>query len=216
MGLALLIPQLHLLMQRPWLTRDEYLRVVDAQSMLDQARAEAQRIVKEAADQAEAVRDAAHEQGLAEGRAAAAGELASAAAGASRVLLQLRPAIARTVAGTLHEVLDDLPPEKVYAAALRRASRMVRGESFMTLRVPPGKEAAAAQAVASLTQELGWEGKVDLRADATLPDHACVLESAAGKVSCGMDVQLRAVAQAVEREVAALAAFTEEPHAARR
>lgn len=204
MGLAVLIPELRLVATRPWLKRDDYLQVVQAREVIVLARQEAARIVAEAAREARALKDAAREEAREAGRADVSREIASAAMRATRVMLQLRSVIAGLVARTFRGVLDDMPAEKVYALALRRASRIVREESFITLRVPPGREAAANAALEQLLAELGWEGKVSLHADPALPDHACVLESAAGQVSCGMDIQLEAIAAAVQREVGRL------------
>ena len=89
---------------------------------------------------------------------------------------------------------------------MRKAAKVVRGEAFLRLRVPPEQELAARAALATVTERGVLEGAVEVVADPGLPDLACVLESEAGVVSAGLDVQLAAVNAAVVRELGRLAA----------
>jgi len=209
MGLALLLNEgeLALLSQgRSWLKAAEYSRLLQAQDVLLAARQEAQRMRLDAASEAVVTLRRAHEQGLAEGRAEAAEQLAALSLRSAQVLHRLETVIARAVMRALEEVVQEMPAQALYEAALRKAAKLVRGEAFLTLRVPTQREAAARDALARLLEEGGLPGAVELVADPALADHACVMESEAGVVSAGLDVQLAAIGRAVAGAVARLAA----------
>lgn len=206
MGLALLLNagELALAPERAWLKARDYAALLDAQGLLEAACVEAGRLKQQACDEAEAVRQAAREQGLKEGRAQAAAELAALSLRSARVLHRLEAAIARAVTATLGEMVQDLPADRLYESALRKAAKVVRGEAFLALRVPPSRESAARSALAALLDDGLLPGAVEVIVDASLADHACVMESEAGIVSAGLDVQLHAIGTAVARELARL------------
>lgn len=207
MGLALLLNEgdLALLAHRPWLKAGEYTVLLESQEVLSAAHREGQRLQAQAVAQADALRQEAREQGLAEGRAEAAEELAAISLRSAQVLRRLEPAIARCVMRALHEMVEDMPVQALYESALLKAAKLVRSESFLILRVPPRHEAAARHALAKMLGDGGLPGAVELSTDPSLPDHACVMESEAGVVSAGLDVQLAAIGRAVTAAVAGLA-----------
>lgn len=207
MGLALLLNEgdLVLLADRPWLKAGEYTALLEAHEVLSAAHREGERLRAEATAQADALRQAGREHGLAEGRAEAAEELAAISLRSAQVFRRLEPAIARCVMRALHEMVEDMPVQALYEAALLKAAKLVRSESFLLLRVPPRHEEAARNALARLLGEGGLPGAVELSTDSSLPDHACVMESEAGAVSAGLDVQLAAIGRAVTAAVTGLA-----------
>lgn len=209
MGLAVLLKggELDLVVgRRPWLKEADHLRLLDAQGLLDTARAQAERW-REDADAAFAqAREEGRALGLGEGREQAAAELAGIALQSAAVLRRLESAIARAVDRALAGVVGGLPAEDLYEAALRQAAQAVRGEVFLVLRVPPQHEGPAREALRRLSEGDGPFGAVELVVDASLPPHACVLASEAGTVSAGLDVHLQAISAAVSREVSRLAA----------
>jgi type III secretion protein L len=195
---------------RPWLKAGEYARLVDAQAVLDAARTEAERLRTEATAEFEAARRSGYEKGLAEAAERMAVELAAIGMHSAAVMRGLEEAIARTVSRTLADAVQDIPADRLYERALKKASRAARTEAFLTLRVPPQREEAARAALAAVLEEGGFAGAVELAIDPGLPDLACVLESEAGTVSAGLDVQLAALGDAVAREVARVSAMPRE------
>ena len=207
MGLALLLNEraLALVPRRAWLKAAEHARLLEAEALIAAAHDEAARVLREAAEQVEALKASALEQALDQGRQQAAEQLAAIALQSARVLQQLESVIARAVTMALQEVVQELPPLPLYEMALRKAGKVLRGASFLTLRVPPRYEEAARAALSTLLNEGGLAGAVDLVVDAALPDLACVMESDAGLVSAGLDVHVAAIGRAVAGEVARLA-----------
>jgi len=191
---------------RPWLKAAEYASWVDASSLIEAARGEAARLRDDALREADAVRQAAMEAGREAARTELAAELAAMSLGSAAMLRRLEAAIAGAVHATLLDVIGDLSPDRLYESALRKAAKVVRGESFLVLRVPPAQEAAARKALDVLLDEGSLPNAVELVADPQLGDLACVMESDAGMVSAGLDVQLEAIGRAVSRELAGLAA----------
>lgn len=189
-----------------WLKARDYACLLDAEGAVDAAREHAARLRQQAQDDADEMRAMACERGLQEGRAKAAEEMAAMVVQATLVLRQLEPVIARAVTVVLDGMVQELPTSRLYEAALRKAARALRSEALVALRVPPEREAAARQALEALLAAGDLQGTVDVVPDAHLPDLGCVLESEAGSVSAGLDVQLDAIRRAVAREMARLTA----------
>lgn len=186
---------------RAWLKSAEFGALQDARGLIDAANAEAQQLLEAAQRRVPEIERAARDQGHAKGMAEAAAELAKQALGAALVLRQLEGVIAKAVSTVLADTVKELPEAALYAAALRKAASVVRGEPFLRLRVPPGREVAAREALTQVLRQGMLEGSVELVVDSGLADLACVMESEAGSVSAGLDVQIAAVGQAVTAEL---------------
>lgn len=201
MGLAFLITaeNLQLLSERKVLKEAEYAALLDAAQLLEAARREAERIVAQAARQAEERQRRGYEEGLQAGRAEAAQRLVSHALASERQLRELRGAMAGIVVKAVGQFMADADTALLYQAALLRVDTLIRGESFVGVRVAPAQENALRRALARLRSEADWTLAVAVQPDATLPDGACVVQTGSGTIEIGLQAQLDAFRKAVER-----------------
>jgi type III secretion protein L len=201
MGLAFLITteNLQLLSERKVLKEAEYAALLDASALVEAARHEAQRIVRQAVQQAEESRRQGYEEGLGAARAEYAQRLVADTMAAQRQLHALRTSMAQIVVKAVGQFIGDAEPAALFEAALLRVDTLVRNEPFITMRVMPSQEAALRQVLARLRSEANWGMNVTVMPDASLPEGACVVQTASGTLEIGVGAQLEAFRRALER-----------------
>lgn len=201
MGLAFLITSEHLSMlsERKVLKEAEYSALLDATSVVEVAGDEARRILARSVDEAEAARRRGYEEGLAQARAEHAKQMVSEAVAAERQLQALRGAMARIVAHAVEQFVAQSDPTELLSAALQRVDMLVREEPFVTVRVAPRQEAHLRRAIARLGDDAGWRARLSILTDSSLGEQSCVLQTASGTLSIGLDAQIEAFRAAVER-----------------
>jgi type III secretion protein L len=201
MGLAFLITteNLQLLSERKVLKENEYAALLDASAVVDTARKEAARIVRQAEDGAEASRRKGYEQGLAQARAEYARQLVSEAMAIERQLHALRTSMAQIVVKAVGQFLAEADPAALFRSALVRVEALLRAESFLTVRVAPAHEADMRETLHRLRSDANWNMAVTLTPDPDLPPGACVVQTSTGVLEIGVDAQLEAFRRAVEQ-----------------
>ena len=201
MGLAFLITteNLQLLSERKVLKEAEYAALLDAGAVVEAARGEAARIVAQAELDARRARDAGHAEGLQRAQAEYAQRLASDALATQAQLHGLRSAMAAIVVKAVGQFMAEADPAALLAAALARVEALIRSEPFITMRVAPAQEAALRAVLARLGAGADWPLNVAVTTDPALPDGGCVVSTASGTLEIGLDAQLAAFRNAVER-----------------
>jgi type III secretion protein L len=201
MGLAFLITSenLQLLSERKVLKEAEYAALLDASALVETARQEARRIVQQAVQQAEESRRQGYEEGQRHAKAEYAQRLVADTLASQRQLHGLRTAMAQIVVKAVGQFIGDADPAELFEAALLRVDTLVRHEPFITMRVAPAQEAALRQALGRLISEAHWSMAVTVMPDPSLPEDACVVQTASGSLEIGVGAQLEAFRRALER-----------------
>lgn len=202
MGLAFLITteKLQLLSERKVLKEAEYAALLDASALVEAARREGERLVRQATRQAEETRQRAYQDGMAAARAEQAKRVVSEAVATERQLRALRGAMAQIVVKGVAQFVDELDAGALIERALQRVDLLIREESFLSVRVSPGHEATLREAIARLQGEGSLPANVTVQADPSLPAGGCVVQSASGTLEIGVDAQIEAFRKAIERE----------------
>jgi len=200
MGLAFLITteNLQLLSERKVLKEAEYAALLDASQVVEAARAEAQRIVAQAEQDAEECRRTGHEEGLQRAQAEYAQRLVSEAMASERQLRALRTSMAGIVVKAVGQFIAEAQPADLFEAALLRVDTLIRHEPFVSIRVAPAQEADLRLVLARLRGEASWTMSVSVQPDAGLPAGGCVVQTASGTLAIGVDAQLEAFRRAIE------------------
>lgn len=175
-----------------------------AQQLLAQAREEA----KELLARARVEFDRAAERGAEEGRtqalaqwweeASAALTLRHAASGA------MREQIASLVVEAVSRIVRASAPAELFVRAAQTVERILGETGSVTVRVRADEEPIARTAfeeVARHWQALGRVVSVRLVPSLELPPGSCICHSEVGTIDASLDVQLRALAQVVQRSV---------------
>ncbi|WP_458097122.1 FliH/SctL family protein [Roseomonas sp. WA12] len=151
---------------------------------------DARAVLAAAREEADGVRDAARAEGLragrAEGAAAATRLLAETAAATRAALSGAEPLVAEALMLAVQRMLGEAPAAERVAAAAAEALRGLAARGEVTIRVSPGTVEAVAAAIAD-------SDLVTVRADPSLGEADCVVETDFGHVEAGLPAQLRAL-----------------------
>lgn len=202
MGLAFLInaEDRRLLSERKVLKRDEYAAVLDADAVMQAARAEARSIVRGAAQQADEISRMGYEHGLARARSEYAQRLLEGAGESQLQLRALRASMANIIVKAVGQIVATADPKELVETALRRVDALIGDEQFATLRVHPSQAPLVHDVLGRLRDEPRWKVKLSIVADAALKEGACTVQTASGTLELGLQEQLQAVRRMVERE----------------
>jgi type III secretion protein L len=200
MGLAFLIigDKLQLLSERKVLKEHEYAALLDAAGLVQAARGEAADIVAAARAQAQQSLQKGYDEGWEAARAAHALQSITSALQAQSQLRALREAMARLVVQGVEQITSELPAASLLESALERVDTMLRLESFILLRVAPGEETHARQALARLGARVNWASVAQVQADPELREGYCVVQTASGSMDIGLEAQLATIARALQ------------------
>lgn len=203
MGLAFLITSdaFQLMSERKVLKEAEYKALLDATAVIDASRQEARRIVTQAENRAEANKKKAYLEGMAQARAEHAERLLSEAAAAENQLRAMRSSMANVVVKAVTQFLTEADPQELLEAALQKVDVLIRGESFVTVMVPPSGEATMTAALDKLRSSGKWTLNVTVLTDTSLARGTCRMKTATGFVEIGLDAQIAAMKKIIERRV---------------
>ncbi len=203
MGLAFLITSdaFQLMSERKVLKEAEYKALLDATAVIDASRQEARRIVTQAENRAEANKKKAYLEGMAQARSEHAERMLSDAVTAENQLRAMRSSMANVVVKAVTQFLTDADPQALLEAALQKVDVLIRGESFVTITVPPVSEATVNAALEKLRSQAKWSLNVTVLADSSLPRGTCRMKTATGYVEIGLDAQIAAMKKIIERRV---------------
>ena len=204
-----------------WIASERLVYAADERRALEDVATQSARLGELVATREAALADArerAREEGLeigrAEGRAAAAEEIAAALdalrEGAARERVRRRDALVTLALGVVRRIADDVAPVERLAALARTAAAELVDEPRLTLHVHPSRrEALRARLCAdeASSAAAGERRGVDaVVADAALGPEEAYLETAGGRVAIDLDTQLDTIAEhlAADPAVAAL------------
>lgn len=202
MGLAFLIStdNVQLLTDRKLLKESEYKVLADGSAVVEAARQEARRVVRQSTQEADEARRQGYLDGLAQARAEYAERLLQDARDTGRQLQALRQVMAGIVVKAVRQLLVTADAQALLEAALRQVDGLVRHESFLTVWVAPVREAILRAALDRLRSDANWSNvNVSVMTDASMSPGSCIVQTPSGSMEIGLDAQLSALKKAVER-----------------
>lgn len=175
------------------IARNDYAEAVEAQRLLEEARSEAEQLVRAAREKF----DSAREQGYAEGSAAAQQELAERmfelVAGSVDYLGNAEAQLSRVVMACLRKILGTFPEEDLVIRAARAALEDLRNEPRAILRVHPSIADAVRDRKSEIMQGDSDVAYVEVVGDDRMERGSARLESEAGIVDASIEVQIKAL-----------------------
>ena len=171
----------------------DYAQAVEARRVLEEARAEAEALVRAAQEKYDTARD----RGYADGSAAAQQELAERmfelVAGSVDYLGNAEAQISRVVMTCLRKILGTLPEEDLVIGAARAALDDLRNEPRATLRVHPSVADAVRARKSEIMQGDSDVAYLEIVGDDRMEHGGACLESDAGTVDASIEVQIKAL-----------------------
>lgn len=179
----------------------DYARLLKAQNLLDDARAEAEAIRKRAEDAYQERKKQGYEDGVLEGQMQQAEKMLETGMQAVEYLEGLERQIVEVVTTAVRKIVGELDDRERIVRVVRTALEQVRGRQRVVVRVCPEEEPQVREALAPMLAKTSAASGLELVADQRMKPGDCMLESEMGVVDAGLDVQLRAIENALAAKI---------------
>ena len=193
----------------------DFAHLVEAQAILDAARAEAEALVEKARREHAAAYQRGFEQGLERGlRDAAArwaGQALDTADATRRNLQRQSERLSSLVSMAVERVIDEGDRSALFRRSLRAVMKLVQDLPMLTMRVHVDDLSHARAAVEEVLAQSGSAMSIEVVSDAALAPGACRFESDDGVVDASLDTQLEALRRAVHRAAQQMAGPADGP-----
>jgi type III secretion protein L len=174
-----------------------YLDGLQARSLLEQARDQAEAILARAREEGEQERVRGHAEGLEAGKQVMAERIMAAAVRSMDGLAAMEEEMVNVVIQALKKIIGEMDDRERLVRIVRTALNMVRNEKRVTLRVPPAQADTATSALSELERDHPGISILEVVADPRLTGDDCVLESDLGIVDAGLNSQIEAIRKAL-------------------
>jgi type III secretion protein L len=171
-----------------------------AEKIVEEARVYAQNMRRKAEEAFEAEKQRGYDQGVLEGRQEHAEQIMDTVLKAIEYVEGLEKGVSTLVGEALRRILGSLPPEDLMAGVVRQSLALVRGQKQVVLRVAPEDEEAVKSKLADIMREYSSIAFVDVQVDGRLAQGACILQSEMGIIDAGVETQIRAIVNTLEKQ----------------
>ena len=179
----------------------EYARLLEAQSILDDASAEAEAIRKRAEEAYEERKKQGYEDGVLDGQMQQAEKMLETGMQAVEYLEGLERQIVEVVTTAVRKIVGELDDNERIVRVVRTALEQVRGRQRVVVRVCPEEEPQVREALAPMLAKNAASSGIELVADQRMKAGDCMLESEMGVVDAGLEVQLKAIEHALSARI---------------
>lgn len=168
------------------LPKEAFEPVEAASALLEQARAEAARIVKAARAEFQSQRKRGHEEGLAQARLEATGRLLEENNLFERKILGMEKELTEIVVAGVRRLVNGFDDRAKAESIVRAALRQMRREKKAELRVSPEQHADMKASIDDIAKEFPELELIDVVEDATLVAPQIIIETSIGRVECDL------------------------------
>jgi type III secretion protein L len=175
-------------------------RYCEATAIVEETHAYAQTMRHKAEEAFEAEKQRGYEQGVLEGRQEHAEQIMDTVLKSIEYIEGLEKGVSTLVGEALRRILGSLPPEELMASVVRQYLSLVRSQKQIVLRVSPLDEEAVKAKLADILREYSSSAFVDVQPDGRLAQGACILQSDMGIIDAGVETQIRAIINALEKK----------------
>ena len=179
----------------------EYSRLLEAQGLLDDARAEAEDIRRRAEAAYQERKQQGYEDGVLEGQMQQAEKMLETGMQAVEYLEGLERQIVEVVTTAVRKIVGEMDDRERIVRLVRTALDQVRGRQRVTVRVCPEEEQYVREALAPMLARASASAGLDVVADQHMHPGDCTLESEMGVVDAGLEVQLKAIENALAAKI---------------
>jgi type III secretion protein L len=140
-----------------------------------------------------------YEEGLEQSRMEHAENMTETVLKSIEYLESMEKGIAGLVGDALRKILGDIPPEERIVGVVRQALNLVRGQKKVTLSVAPEDEVALRARMDEIAGRYSSIDFIEVTADGRLAPGSCVMQSEMGIIDAGLETQVQAVVNALEK-----------------
>lgn len=180
----------------------DYARMVEANDLLEEARALHEKIVAEAHEIYESQKASGYEEGLEEGRMEHAAKVFEVASKSLDFFEKLEHSVVKIVTDALERVVGELDQDDLILRVVKSGLAIARNERRVVVRVCPEQHEAVEAATSELLRHFAGIRLLDVVSDSRLKHGDCLVESEMGVVDAGLDTQLAALKRVMEKRMA--------------
>jgi type III secretion protein L len=177
----------------------DYTALVQAQALLDEARAQADAILAGAQEAFEAERRRGYEDGKQEALLDQAEKMIETVGRTVDYFAGVENEMVDLVMSAVRKVVDGFDDRDKVMIVVRNVLAVVRNQKHMTLRLNPDEVEVVRARINDILADYPGIGYLDLMADARLAQGACILESEIGMVEASLEGQIAALQGAFQR-----------------
>ncbi|CDM23301.1 Type III secretion cytoplasmic protein [Castellaniella defragrans 65Phen] len=177
----------------------EHAALVQAQTLLDEARAQADAILAGAQEAFEAERRRGYEDGKQEALLDQAEKMIETVGRTIDYFAGVENEMVDLVMSAVRKVVDGFDDREKVMIVVRNVLAVVRNQKQMTLRLHPDDVETVRARINDILAAYPGVGYLDLLADARLAQGACILESEIGMVEASLEGQVAALQNAFQR-----------------
>ena len=179
----------------------DYAAFVEAEKLLDRAKAEAERIMADALAVYEAQKARGYVDGKEESRLEHAQKIMETAVASIDYLSAMEKSVAGLVLKALEKIIGEMDDRELIFRVVKTGLSVARNEQKVQVKVCPDDLKAVRTRLDDLLATYAGIGFLDVAADARLKKGDCLIESELGIVDAGIDTQLKAVKKAILKRI---------------
>ena len=178
---------------------DDFATAHDARAILDEARAEAARIVAEAKELYERERKRGFEEGSDAAKLEMAEQMIDAVGSIVDYLGTVEHDMVEVVGRAMERILGEIGDKEVIIRVVKNALAAVRNEKHLTLRVAPDQINTVKDRMNEILGQYPIIVDVQVVGDGRLSKTGCILESEIGVIDASLEGQISALKKSFER-----------------
>jgi type III secretion protein L len=178
---------------------DDFSTAHDARAILDEARAEAARIVADARQVYEQERQRGFDEGSEQAKLEMAERMMDAVGSVVDYLGTIEHDMVEVVGRAMERILGEMGDKEVITRVVKNALAAVRNEKHLTLRVAPEQVAPVKERMNEILKGYPIIVDVQVMGDGRLGKTGCILESEIGVIDASLDGQIEALKKSFER-----------------
>ncbi len=180
----------------------EYGVMTEANALLEDARARAEKTLKDAETAYQEKREEGYRDGLEEGKMEHSEKMLETILSSVEFIEGIEGKLVQIVNQAVRKIIGDMDSNERIVAIVRNALNTVRNQQNVIVRVAPADEPAVTQALAVMTaSSVGSSSFLTILADARLPRDSCILESELGVIDASLETQIKALEQAFKAKI---------------
>lgn len=178
---------------------DDFSTAHDARAIIDEARAEAARIVAGAKQVYEQERQRGFDEGSEQAKLETAERMMDAVGSVVDYLGTVEHDMVEVVGRAMERILGEMGDKEVITRVVKNALAAVRNEKHLTLRVAPEQVTPVKERMNEILKAYPIIVDVQVMGDGRLGKTGCILESEIGVIDASLDGQIEALKKSFER-----------------
>lgn len=183
------------------LKASEYATLLEANAVLDAAKAEAEQIRKDAESLYESEKQRGYEDGLFEAKMEMTEQMITTVEQTVDYLASVEQDIVNIVTEALEKVVTDIDAHDLIVNVVRHALQVVRSEKKVSVRVAPQNVDVLNDKLNEILALYPAILELQVQPDSRLNDQGCIIESPIGIVDASLDGQLDALKMAFQKAI---------------